>query len=196
MTEAELTFPDLGTVAGLFERAPTTLSSRQAEEGPLLREVANGVLWALRGWSILLPATKARPAPDVQVMTRELRQWTNWSQRRLADLLGTTHTTIGAVEEGRPLRTSHSGDLRRRLEEAHAVVLRIHLLADRDPDRTAYLLETSPQGGVVSANQLLKDRNPANAYLAALDALNPPVEGLLVGIRPPNEDRATVPLHE
>lgn len=196
MTEAQLTIPDLGSIAGRFERAPTTSGAQPAQKLPLLREVANGIIWALGEWALHLPATKVRAAPDVQVMTRELRQWTDWSQRRLADILGTTHTTIGAAEEGRPLRSSHSGDLRRRLEEAYAVVLRVHLLADRDADRTARLLETAPRVGASSATQLLKDRDPANAYLAALDALNPPVEGMLVGIRPPNHDGATVALHE
>jgi transcriptional regulator with XRE-family HTH domain len=195
VTKDQLTFPDLGAIAVLFQRSPTTSSVQPAQDVQLLHDVANG-LWALGEWFLHFPATKVQPAADVQVMTRELRQWTNWSQRRLADILGTTHTTIGAVEEGRPLRTAHSGDLRRRLEEAYAVVLRVRLLTDGDVDGTAQLLEAAPRAGASSATQLLKDRDPARAYLAALDALNPPAEGMLVGIRPPNHDRATVPLHE
>lgn len=161
---------------------------------PFLRVLKDG-LWTIGDWLVNVPAPAVHPAPDVQLMTRELRQWTGWSARQLAEVLGTSHTTVLAVEAGRPLVSGHSGDLRRRYDDAHSVVSRIHVLSDRDPSRTAHLLSTAPLRGL-SASEYLKRRDPANAYLAALDVLRPPTQGLLVGTRPSHPGHDTVPLHD
>lgn len=195
MTSGTLTVQDLSTLGERFGQTSTSSNLERREERPLLRGLAEG-LWMLGDWVLRIPVAKVRPAPDVQVMARELRQWTGWSSRRLATLLGTTHTTIRAVEEGRPLVAGHSGDLRRRFEEAYAVVLRVYMLADRDPQRTVQLMETSPGTGTSTAIEALKKRDPAKAYLAALDVLNPPAEGFLVGAYPASSGRATAPLHD
>ena len=195
MTNGALTVQDVSALAENFGLAPTSASLQRSEERPLLQVLAGG-LWALGEWVLSIPTPRVCPAPDVQVMARDLRQWTGWSTRRLAAILGTTHTTVRAVEEGRPLVAGHSGDLRRRFEEAHAVILRIHVLADRDPHRTVQLLDAVPTNGGVSAITALQERDPSRAYLAALDVLNPPTEGLLLGAYPATPGRAVTPLHE
>jgi hypothetical protein len=161
---------------------------------PLLRAIQNG-LWLVGDWLVGIPTPVVRPAPHVQVMSRELRQWTGWSARQLADVLGTSHTTVLAVEDGRPLLAGRSGDLSRRLDEVHTVVSRIHVLTNGEATRTAYVLSTPPARGL-SASEHLKRRAPGRAYVAALDVLQPPAEGLVVGSRPARPGRATAPLHD
>jgi hypothetical protein len=128
-------------------------------------------------------------------MTQELRSWTRWSARQLAEVLSTSHTTVLALENGRPLAAGHSGDLRRTIVDAHAVVSRIFILAGRDPRRTAHLIDAAPGDGL-SAGALLARGEPAKAYVAALDVLRPPTEGLLVGSRPAEAGTATAALHD
>lgn len=150
--------------------------------------------WIIGDWALLLPQFVVRPAPDIQRMTAELRGWTSWSSRRLADVLGTSHTTVLRIESGRPLISGHSGDLRRRLADAHEVVGRVFLLTGRDPGATGQVLDTSPPDGT-SPVAALHERQPAKAYLSAIDVLRPRTAGLLVGTRARREG-ATAPLHE
>jgi hypothetical protein len=151
-------------------------------------------LWMLGGWVIVLPAPELHPAPSMQQVARQLRQWTGWSSRRLAEVLETSHTTIRAVEYGRPLVGGHSGDLRRRLTDAHDVVERVFLLADRDPARVSTILDTAPPGRRSAVDEL-KAGEPGSAYLAAVDVLRPRRPGLVVGDRS-RRGGATVALHE
>ncbi len=191
-------------VAGLYDRtlyegepirqvaAPTRLD--RAVSSPLFH-IGQNRLWILGEWYVRLPALTVRPAPDVQRMTQELHDWTGWSARPLADVLGTSHTTVLAIQTGRPLTAGHSGDLRRRIVDAHAVVSRIFVLADHDRRRTAQALDTAPGHGL-SARTLLGHGDPAKAYVAALDVLRPPAAGLLVGSHPSEPGRDTAPLHD
>jgi transcriptional regulator with XRE-family HTH domain len=149
--------------------------------------------WTLGGWPIVLPAPDLQPAPSMQQVVRQIRQWTGWSTRRVAEVLETSHTTIRAVENGRALVGGHSGDLRRRLAEAHEVVERVFLLAGRDPARVATILESASPGHRSAAEEL-RTRNPARAYLAVVDVLRPRRPGLVVGDRP-RRDGATAALH-
>lgn len=171
--------------------APTRLD--RAIEAPRFR-VGQNLYW-LGDWFVRLPPLVVRPAPDIQRMAQEIGNWTGWSARRLGAVLGTSHTTVRAVQNGRPVTAGHSGDLRQRIVDAHAVVSRIFVLADRDPGRTANALDTAPGGGR-SARTLMEHEDPAKAYVAALDILRPPAEGLLVGSRPAEPGRATAPLHD
>lgn len=150
--------------------------------------------WVVGDWALMLPEFVVRPAPDIQRMTAELRGWTVWSSRRLADVLGTSHTTVLRIESGRPLISGHSGDLRRRLSEAHDVVGRVFLLTGRDPGATGQALDIAPPDGI-SAVAALREMQPAKAYLSAIDVLRPRTTGLLVGTRPRREG-ATGALHE
>ena len=172
--------------------APTPLD--RSVVAPLFR-VTQDRLWMLGDWPVGVPAPVIRPAPDVQRMTQELRNWTEWSARRLANVLRTSHTTVLAIETGRPLAAGHSGDLRRHIVDAHTVVSRIFVLANRDPRRTSRALDAA-QGHGLSARTLLERGEPAKAYIAALDVLRPPTEGLLVGSHPAEPGLATAPLHD
>lgn len=118
-----------------------------------------------------LPEPLAQPAPLVQRLTRNIRQWTGWSQRRLAKALGATHPTIRALEEGRS--AGRTKDLFDRLVETHDVVERVFLIADRDVKETDRLLTTSPGDPLPSALDLLEARQPAEAYVAAMEVLRP-----------------------
>jgi transcriptional regulator with XRE-family HTH domain len=150
-------------------------------------------LWTLGRWEISLPPPDLRQAPDLQQMMRQLRGWTGWSTRRLAEALNTSHTTIRAVLAGRPLVGGHSGDLRRRLAETYEVVRRIFLLAERDPDRVAGILDGTASASSSPAEEL-RAGDPARAYLAALDVLRSRRPGLVVGDRP-RHGGATAGLH-
>jgi hypothetical protein len=139
----------------------------------------------------LFPAPP-RPAADLPRQIRDLIEWTGWSARQLGDVLGTSHTTVLALQQGRRPHASRTGDLPDRVEEAHGVVERIRVIAGA-PDLTARALERGSEGAR-SAVEELRRRRPARAYLAALDALRRRETGdLLVGDRPARGD-ATVAL--
>lgn len=150
--------------------------------------------WTLGSWRIVLPTSDPLPAPNLQQAVRHLRQWTQWSSRRLAEVLVTSHTTIRAVENGRPLVGGHSGDLRHRLIEAHEVVKRVFLLADRDPGKAAMVLDTTLPGRRSAVDEL-RAGEPGRAYIVALDVIRPRRPGLVVGDRS-RHGGATVALHE
>jgi hypothetical protein len=154
----------------------------------------NRQLWTLGEWILVLPVTAVRRAPDVQRMITEMRAWTGWSKRQLAPVLGTSHTTIVNAEGGRPLLEVRSGDLRRRVPGAHDLIRRVFLLAGRDAQTTARVLETAPANGA-SPVDALRSGNSQQAYLAAIDALRPRPTGMLVGGRP-RRSGATAALHE
>jgi transcriptional regulator with XRE-family HTH domain len=161
---------------------------------PPLETVREG-WWTIGQWHIWIPDPELSPAPEVQRFVSEIRDRTGWSARRLAEIVGTSHTTILQIENGRRLITGHSGDLRRRLSHAHDLVARIYIVAGRDQAATAQLLEETPPASGQSAVDLLQSDEPARAYLAAIDVARPRPPGLLVGTRP-RRDGATAPLHE
>ena len=139
--------------------------------------------WTVGEWPVVLPFQVPRPAPGMQRVVKQIREWTGWSARRLAEVVGTSHTTVLSVENGRSLVDGHSGNLRQRVMDAHDVVDRIYLLAGRDPDTVTLLLETAPAGRRAAIDEL-QTGDPARAYLAAIDVLRPRTPGLLVGDRP------------
>lgn len=154
----------------------------------------DGPLWTVGDWVLILPMPAARRAPDVQRMIAEIRACTGWSKRQLATALGTSHTTVVNAEGGRPLLENRSGDLRRRVADAHDLVRRVFVLAGRDAETTAHVLGTVPADGV-SPIDALRAGNYERAYIAAIDALRPRPTGLLVGSRP-RRSGATAALHE
>jgi transcriptional regulator with XRE-family HTH domain len=127
---------------------------------------------------------------------REIRDRTGWSARRLAEIVSSSHTTIINAENGRPLVSGHSGDLRQRIVEAHDLIERVYVLVERDPERTAAILATAPATDRRSAMEELRDTGDVGqAYLAALDAIRPRPIGLLVGDRS-RRDGPTTALHD
>ncbi|MFN0154680.1 MAG: helix-turn-helix domain-containing protein [Gaiella sp.] len=151
-------------------------------------------IWRLCGWRMWIPPFETTRTPEVQRLVWDVRRRTGWSARRVAEILGTSHTTISRLERGGRLMTGHSGDLRRRLTDAHEVVSRVSELAGGDVDMTTNTLEiVTPSGR--SAVELLQLDDAPRAYLAALDALSPRTEGLIVGTHARSGD-ATAALHE
>src|SRR5579863_397444 len=69
-------------------------------------------IWTIGVWPIRVPAVVSPAVPRLQRVVREMRERTGWSARRLADIVGSSHTTIINAENGRPLVSGHSGDLR------------------------------------------------------------------------------------
>lgn len=167
---------------------------------PLVRRVRPQVLkarsgfWIVGDWSFEFPKLPIRPAPDIQQMAIQIRDQTGWSARRLAEVLATSHTTVLQIENGRPLIQGHSGDLRRRLADAHDLVVRVFLMADREPQRTSRLIETPLPDGESPLDHLRRG-DLSRAYLSAIDVLRPRTPGLLVGNRP-RRDGAAAPLHD
>jgi hypothetical protein len=155
--------------------------------------VGDGIL-VLGEVSIQIPPLEAVPTLELRQLIWELQVRTGWSARALAEVLRTTHTTINRVVAGGRLQRGRSGDLRRRLGEAHEVVARVYVLAGSNADATAHVLQSVAPSGQ-SPVALLRDDEPARAYLAALDTLNARREGLLVGSHPRGGD-ATAPLHD
>jgi len=178
----------------------TTLYDQALRGEPLFRAVfpeplnTRDSFWTLGDWEIILPVPAPRPASGMQSIVRQIRGWTGWSSRRLADIVGTSHTTVLSVENGRPLVGGHSGDLRDRLTGAHDVIERIYVLAGRDHDTITRLLETAPSGRTAAITEL-EAGELGRAYLAALDVLRPPTPGLLVGDHP-RQSGGTTALHD
>lgn len=137
-----------------------------------------------------------RRAADLQRCAREIADWTGWSTRKMASVFQTSHTTIRNAQLGRALVEMRSGELARRLEEAHPVVARLYEVAARGPDRLARALERVDASGESALGHLREGRTSA-AYLAGLDAMRRREEGdLLVGERPAVPGEATSPLTE
>ena len=167
---------------------------------PLARNVVRPHLytgsdvWIVGDWKATFPTSTPHPAPDLQRMVVKIREWTDWSARRLGEALSTSHTTVYRIEHGRRVIEGHSGDLRRRIADAYEVIERIFLLSSRDPSTTSRLLETRPPGRR-SAIEELQSGQSSRAYLAAIDVLRPRQPGLLVADHP-RQGGATSALHE
>ena len=179
-----------GWVPALYERDVDAW----LREGPMVVPCRIATKHQWLNWEIHSFPAPRKAAPDLRRMVRDLSAWTQWSSRALAEVLGTTHTTVQALSRGRGLVESRSGDLGDRIVEAFRVAERIHKIAHEDPAQTSRALSRADAGGV-SAAQLLRARRPSAAYLVALDELRPREQGLLVGSRPAR-DGATVSLTE
>jgi hypothetical protein len=123
------------------------------------------------------------PVIDFRAMAFDIHQWTGWSSRALAEAVGTTHPTIGALLTGTTNVGSRNRAYLQRLQGAHEVIERIFQIAGRDRGRTAAALEATYQGH--SAVEHLSNGQVRRAYLAATRTLKPRNEtDLLTGSRP------------
>lgn len=128
-----------------------------------------------RTWVVIPPAED----PDTPAIARRLRDiatWTQWSDRQLADLLGTTHPTIGAARRGREITRVPA--LADRIAALHRVIERVSMLCDRDVSEVTRLLEAAPSGRPTAVD-LIGAGEFSNAYLAVLDARAPTRDGLM-----------------
>lgn len=152
-------------------------------------------IWRIGGWAVGLPPSPPRPVPETTRLITLVRDRTGWSTRRLAEILHVSHSTVRRITAGQRPQSAHSGDLPIRLRDTYEVVDRVYLLLMRDPQATARTLDHAPSGRRSPVEEL-RAGNPAEAYLAAIDLLQPSrPPGLLTGDRPRREG-ATAPLHE
>lgn len=151
-------------------------------------------IWRVAGWNVDVPTSPPRPLPEAARLVTLVRDRTGWSVRKLAQILGVSHSTVRRFADGQEPDPSHSGDVAFRLRAAFDVVDRVYLLSQRDPVAVARVLgQTLP--GRRSPEAELHAQNAADAYLAAIDIMRPRAEGMLIGHRP-RQDAATVPLHD
>ena len=140
------------------------------------------------------PEPEPRVAPQAQALVRAIFEWTDWSHRKLARVLNSTHPTVSALEKG--TSSGRTEDLLERLSEVHAVVQRVFLIANRDTSRVDDLMTSTPQSGP-SAIDLLLERRPDEAYLAALHVNRPRRAGAMMrGRWPAVPGEATVAMDE
>lgn len=126
----------------------------------------------LQGYTtwIQLPAPPAEPVSRLPRLLSEARNVTGWSQREIADILGTSHTTIRRLEtDGRV--TIKSRDIAAKVAQLHAVLVRLARIAG-SPDTLATALVTEVDGTTAAA--LLREANWPRAFATALDAARGP----------------------
>lgn len=141
---------------------------------------------------VRFPVPEKYVPPQAERLTREIREWTGWSQRKMARALGTSHPTVRALEEGRSVWRVR--DILTRLIEAHSVVERAHLLSGRKSQETDRLLTTPRTAGELTAIDLISQRRPSEAYLAVLDVLRPRQHGMMTGLWPAEAHQGTAAL--
>jgi hypothetical protein len=110
---------------------------------------------------------------DPQRLALELHDWTGWSDRTLAQVLGTSHPTVRALLEGRGATTSRTAAVRARLRAVHEVVGRVYALAGGSASATRWVLSELPLGRTRRSVDYLSAGDMPAAYLAAMDLLRP-----------------------
>lgn len=114
-----------------------------------------------------LPRPQIAVSPEQSRMIAELQAWTHWSNRTVAQVIGTTHPTVKAIRDGRLVVGHRNAHYPQRLKAVHQLTARVFLLAGRDPRRAKSLLEDhsggeSPRdylsrGDIYGANRALFD---------------------------------------
>jgi hypothetical protein len=129
-----------------------------------------------------LPTYVVAEEPDDARKLSELKSWTGWSNRTVADIIGTTHPTIRALGDGRVVISPRNREYRSRLHSVHSVVSRVFMLAGRDRHRTRTLLSDDTTGE--SPMQLLRNGEVGAAYAMVLEFVNPPRPSLITSWSP------------
>lgn len=129
-----------------------------------------------------LPTYIVADEPDDAHMVSELKTWMGWSNRTLAEVIGTTHPTIRAVSNGHVVLAPRNREYRHRLRSVHAVVFRTLMLAGHDLSRTRALLMDDTSGK--SAMQLLAKGEIGAAYAEVLESVSTPRPSLVASWSP------------
>jgi hypothetical protein len=179
------------TTASTLEDLPIIHEKRADHPDALdsIERVLFNCAWRLTTTDI--PVETTLEAPSTARRLRDIATYTGWSNRTLAEILGTTHPTIAAVLSGRD--TSRVVNLRDRIARVHSAIERLALLSRRDIAEVRRLLETKPDGRS-SAAELMKSGAFSQAYLTALDVRRPQVDEGLMGAALPARRRGTVSL--
>jgi hypothetical protein len=118
---------------------------------------------------LLEPIYEPQPVPSLARTVKRLVERTGWSNRSLADIVGTTHPTIQAIKLGR--EPERHPDLAQALFRTAEVVEKISRLANGNQGTLRLILNSrGSEGG--TPLQLLAAGEYAKAYLRALDMLN------------------------
>jgi transcriptional regulator with XRE-family HTH domain len=134
---------------------------------------------------IQLPSTYAD-------LLRQVNELTGWSFRDIAEVVGTSHTTIGKLANG-AVPTSRSADAAERIEPILDVITRISRLVAPGSELAAVLEQ--PAAGGETPREVLRSGEWSRALLSAMDVINGPRPArpqLRLGMR---RERATRELH-
>lgn len=153
----------------------------QTEDGTVLSTLptapAKDIEQFLQGYVawIQLPAAPAEPVSRLPRLLRDSRAATGWSQREIAEVLGTSHTTIRRLEADGKVSIK-SRDIAAKVPYLHAVLLRVARAAG-SPTALATALVT-PVGETTAAT-FLREGKWTRALTTALDAVRGPRPELL-----------------
>jgi transcriptional regulator with XRE-family HTH domain len=141
-------------------------------------------------WWIMPPPPQVHASPQLAKRIREIKRFTNWSDRQLARALSVSHPTVAALAAGRgPGRPETTV----RIADVHDVVERIFLVCNRDPQLTDAILRAD-SNDEANPVRLLRRNETAKAYLAALDRIHPRQPGMLTSRRTRTIGRDTASL--
>lgn len=126
-----------------------------------------------------LPPIRVAASPEESRMAAEVILWTGWSNRTLAQVIGTSHPTIRAIREGRAIVGRRNHQYPQRLKSVHDLVSRAFVLTHRDPRRTNALLSDGSRGD--SPKQYLIRGEIGLASRAILDLIQPGNRPELIG---------------
>lgn len=124
---------------------------------------------------IQLPEEPADPVSSLPRLIREIRDMTGWAQRDLADVLRTSHTTVGRLETNGRV-TARTRATATRAAELHAVLVRLARVA-AGPE--ALVVALSKTEGGTTPLALLRNGEWSRAYTAARDAIRGPRPAML-----------------
>jgi hypothetical protein len=167
-----------GTVAPGGPPSSALLGDEHAPFMRTNRAVPNleALLEQYTGW-IVLPARVAPPASTLSSLTQRCRSLTGWSTRDLADVLGTSHTTVQMFESSGRV-TARSRNAASRVGPLLRVLSRLARVAGSQ-ERLALALATSLDTGDKPID-LLSQQEWARALTVGLDVLRGPRPAMLV----------------
>ncbi|WP_372450959.1 helix-turn-helix domain-containing protein [Actinoplanes flavus] len=127
---------------------------------------------------VFLPSAAPRTKSSLPRLVRQIREWTGWSQRDLASILGTSHTTVRKLEsEGRV--TARSRDAATRVAPTHDLIRRLIVVAHHDSGRLATALNAQSHLKGKRVVDLITSGDYPSAYVAAARALRGTRTGML-----------------
>lgn len=121
------------------------------------------LLAAHTAW-VRLPSTYAD-------LLRQVNELTGWSFRDIAEIVGTSHTTVGKLANG-ATPTSRSADAAERIAPLLDVLTRVSRLVAAGRDLNAVLGESTPEGE--TPHEVLRSGDWSRALLTAMDVINGP----------------------
>jgi hypothetical protein len=150
---------------GFFLRMPVVFSETTAWNfGPLRREAIS----SFTSWVLLPEPERGVQAPIAEKIS-EILDMTGWSQRELASILLTSHTTVRKLLAGGEV-SARSISVASRVGPVHDLISRLYVVARRDSAHLAIAMRTSVDGRRSSVD-LLAGGDDNAAYATALRAL-------------------------